>query len=57
MSKIKNKNLQKIITHINSTKYKKKSLEKLIKEDSDFKEFINEILSTLGYLKDNQLII
>lgn len=49
---LKNKSLGKIIKHIDSTKFKKKTLEKFMK-DREFKEFIDEILISLGYLKNN----
>lgn len=52
MTLIKNNKLKKIIKHIDSSKYKKKTLEKMM-EDKDFKDFTDEILTTLGYLKDN----
>lgn len=52
MTKLKNKKLQKIIKEIDSAKFKKKSLEKMM-SDKDFKEFTDEILLSLGYLKDN----
>ncbi len=52
MTKLKNKRLVKIIKEIDSTKYKKKMLEKML-DDKDFKEFVDEILLTLGYLKEN----
>jgi hypothetical protein len=51
MTMIKNKSLQKIIRHIDSTKYKKTFLEKMF-TDKDFKEFTDEILIALGFLKD-----
>ena len=51
MTLIKNKSLQKLIRHIDSTKYKKTFLEKML-IDKDFKEFTDEILFTLGFLKD-----
>ena len=51
MMMIKNKSLQKLIKHCDSTKYKKTFLEKML-TDKDFKEFTDEILITLGYLKD-----
>jgi len=52
MNKLKNKKLQRIIKGIDSAKYKKKLLEKMM-NDKDFKDFTDEILITLGYLKDN----
>ena len=51
MMLIKNKSLQKLMRHIDSTKYKKTFLEKML-TDKDFKEFTDEILITLGFLKD-----
>jgi hypothetical protein len=52
MNLIKNNKLKKIIKHIDASKYKKKTLEKMM-EDKEFKQFTDEILKTLGYLKDN----
>lgn len=52
MNKLKNKKLAKIIKEIDSTKYKKKMLEKML-DDKDFKDFVDEILLSLGYLKEN----
>lgn len=52
MNCIKNNKLKKIIKHINSTKYKKKTLEKML-EDSDFRKFTDEILKTLGFLEND----
>lgn len=52
MNKVKNKKLQKIIKTIDSAKYKKRTLEKML-NDSDFKSFTDEILISLGYLKNN----
>jgi hypothetical protein len=51
MTMTKNKSLQKLIRHIDSTKYKKTFLEKML-TDKDFKEFTDEILTALGFLKD-----
>ena len=51
MNMLKNKRLRKIIIEIDSTKFKKKTLEKMLK-DSQFREFTDEILTTLGYLKN-----
>ena len=51
MTLLKNKSLQKIIKHIDSTRYKKNTLEKMLK-DNDFRLFADEILDSLGYLKD-----
>lgn len=51
MNKLKNKKLQKIIRNIDSTKYKKRTLEKMLL-DKDFRDFADEILETLGYLKN-----
>ena len=55
MTKLRNKKLQRIIKEIDSTKYKKKSLEKMM-GDKDFKDFVDEILISLGYLKDNLFV-
>ena len=52
MTKLRNKKLQKIIREIDSTKFKKKTLEKMM-NDNDFKDFADEILISLGFLKDN----
>ena len=50
---IKNNRLKRIIRHIDSTKYKKRTLEKFL-NDPNFLDFVNEMLRTLGYLdKDN----
>lgn len=49
---LKNKKLASIIKHIDSTKYKKKTLEKMLL-DPEFRLFADEILTTLGFLKDN----
>jgi hypothetical protein len=52
MNKIKNRKLQRIIKYIDSSKFKKKNLERFLNNDSDFKVFADEILETLGYLKN-----
>jgi len=52
MNKLKNIKLKKIIRNIDNTKFKKKTLEKMLLEQ-DFKVFADEILDTLGYLKNN----
>lgn len=52
MNLLKNEKLKKIIRQIDSTKFKKKTLEKM-QNDKDFKEFCDDILLTLGYLKNN----
>jgi hypothetical protein len=52
MTKLRNSKLKRIIKSIDSTKYKKKTLEKIM-NDKDFREFADDILKTLGYLKDN----
>jgi hypothetical protein len=57
MNKLKNKKLKKIIRNIDSAKFKKRILEKIIANDKDFKEFVDEILSSLGYLDDNKHFI
>lgn len=49
---IKNNRLKKIIKHIDSTKYKKRTLEKFLK-DPAFLDFANELLRTLGFLDKN----
>lgn len=49
---LRNKNLKKIIKEIDSSKYKKRTLEKM-QEDPDFKEFTTEILKSLGFIKNN----
>lgn len=50
MTMLRNKNLKKIIKEIDSSKYKKRTLER-IQLDPDFKEFTTEILNTLGFIK------
>lgn len=52
MTMLRNKNLKKIIKEIDSSKYKKRTLEKM-QEDPDFKEFTTEILKSLGFIKNN----
>ena len=49
---LRNKNLKKIIKEIDSSKYKKRTLEKM-QENPDFKEFTTEILKSLGFIKNN----
>ena len=56
MTKIKNKKLLKILKEIDSTKYKKRTLEKIMENDPDFKAFTTEILETLGFIKNNEFI-
>ena len=56
MTKIKNKKLFKILKEIDSTKYKKRTLQKKMDNDPDFKEFTTEILTTLGFIKNNEFI-
>ena len=56
MTKLKNKKLLKILKEIDSTKYKKRTLEKQMKIDPDFKIFTTEILTTLGFVKNNEFI-
>jgi hypothetical protein len=51
MNKLKNEKLKKIIKNVDSTKYKKNTLEKLLK-DEDFRKFADEILETLGFMKN-----
>ena len=51
MTMLRNKNLKKIIKEIDSSKYKKRTLERM-QLDHDFKEFTTEILTTLGFIKD-----
>jgi hypothetical protein len=53
MTKLRNNKLKRIIRSIDSTKFKKNTLEKMMAGDKDFREFCDEILRTLGYLKDN----
>ena len=57
MTKLNNKKLFKILKDIDSTKYKKRTLEKMMNTDPDFREFTMEILQTLGFLKNNEFII
>lgn len=52
MTMLRNKNLKKIIKEIDSSKYKKRTLEKM-QEDPDFKDFTTEILKSLGFIKNN----
>ena len=52
MNMIKNKNLKKIIKEIDSAKFKKKTLEKIQKNDKNFLNFTLEILRCLGFLND-----
>jgi len=52
MNKLKNKKLKRIIRFIDGSKFKKKNLEKMMK-DNDFADFVNEILTTLNFLKSN----
>jgi hypothetical protein len=52
MNKLKNKRLQKIIKYIDSSKYKKRNLERML-QDNHFSNFVDEILETLGHLKNN----
>ena len=56
MTKLKNKKLLKILKEIDSTKYKKRTLEKQMEIDPDFKIFTTEILTTLGFVKNNEFI-
>ena len=56
MTKIKNKKLLKILKEIDSTKYKKRTLERKMESDTDFKEFTTEILKTLGFIKNHEFI-
>ena len=56
MTKLKNKKLKNILKEIDSTKYKKRTLEKKMENDPDFKEFTTEILETLGFIKNNEFI-
>ena len=56
MTKLKNKKLQKILKEIDLKKYKKRTLEKKMKNDPDFKLFTTEILETLGFIKNNEFI-
>jgi hypothetical protein len=52
MNMIKNNRLKKIIKHIDSTKYKKRTLEKFLR-DPAFLDFANELLRSLGFLDKN----
>ena len=54
MNMIKNNRLKRIIRHIDSTKYKKKTIEKFSK-DPNFQEFLNELLNSLGFLDKNKV--
>jgi hypothetical protein len=55
-TKIKNKKLRKILKEIDTAKYKKRTLERYMKNDPDFKEFTTEILQTLGFIKNNEFV-
>lgn len=50
-TKLKNTKLRKIIKFINSSKLKTTLLSKAIKNDAHLKDFVDEILEGLGYLK------
>ncbi len=52
MNMLKNNTLRKIIREIDSAKYKKRTLERMINNDKNFKEFVQDILITLGFIKD-----
>ena len=52
MNMLKNKTLRKIIREIDGAKYKKKTLERMVNNDKNFKEFVQDILITLGFIKD-----
>ena len=52
MNMLKNNTLRKIIREIDSAKYKKRTLERMINNDKNFKEFVQDILNTLGFIKD-----
>lgn len=56
MTIIKNKKLRKILKEIDSAKYKKRTLEKYMMNDPDFKEFTTEILNSLGFIKNNEFV-
>ena len=56
MTKLKNKKLVKILKEIDSTKYKKRTLERQMEIDPDFKIFTTEILTTLGFVKNHEFI-
>ena len=56
MTKLKNKKLLKILKEIDSTKYKKRTLERQMEKDPDFKIFTTEILTTLGFVKNHEFI-
>ena len=56
MTKIKNKKLRKILKEIDSAKYKKRTLEKYMMNDPDFKEFTTEIVNSLGFIKNNEFV-
>lgn len=57
MTKIKNEKLMKILRQIDSAKYKKRTLEKIMEGDPEFKEFTIEILETLGFIQNNEFVI
>ena len=56
MTKIKNKKLRKILKEIDTAKYKKRTLEKYMVNDPDFKEFTTDILKTLGFIKNQEFV-
>ena len=56
MTMLRNKNLKKIIKDIDSAKYRKSKLEKTMKINPHFKEFTTEILTTLGFIKNNEFV-
>lgn len=52
MTMLRNRKLKRIIKEIDQAKYKKKSLERM-QLDPDFKAFCEDILTTLGFLKNH----
>ena len=56
MTKLKNKKLLKILKGIDATKYKKRTLEKQMEIDPDFRLFTTEILIALGFIKNNEFV-
>ena len=51
--KLKNTRMRKVLKAINKAKFKKTMLESIIKADKNFENFTNEILTVLGFMKDN----
>ena len=54
LQKIRNTKLRQIIKAINNAKFKKDILEKILKEDKNFRLFADEILHCLGFAIKNE---